>query len=93
LILSFETIFLKFIDEVTHPIHLHSLHTFTCEFHHEPSDLCGAVLSYELARYELEIEVHCAILYRGYLVDSLSFFDFVVSFLDALFQGVVQGLP
>jgi hypothetical protein len=86
-ILSFTTIFLEFIDEVTHPIHLHALHTFTCEFHHEPSDLCGVVLSYELSSYELASKAHCAILYRGYLVASLSFFDFTVSFLDALCQG------
>jgi hypothetical protein len=88
-ILSFATVFLEFIDEVTRPIHLHALHTFSCDIHHEPSDLCGVVLPYELAIYELESEAHCAILYIGYLVASLSFFNFVVSFLDALCQGEV----
>jgi hypothetical protein len=28
-------VFLQFVDEVTHPIHLHALHTFSCEVHHE----------------------------------------------------------
>ena len=81
--MSFAIVFLEFIDEVTRPIHLHSFHTFSYEVHHKPGDLCGPVLPYELASYELESEVHCAILYRGYLVASLSFFNFIVSFLDA----------
>jgi hypothetical protein len=88
-ILSFAKIFLQFIDEVNFPIHLHALHTFSSKVHHEPGDLCGAVLPYELANYELKSEVNYAILYRGYLVTSLSFFDFVVSLLDALCEGVV----
>jgi hypothetical protein len=83
-ILSFTAVFLKFIDEVTHPIHLHAFHTFSCEVHHEPGDLCGAVLPYDLSNYELESEVHCTILDRGYLVASLSLFDFIVSLLDAM---------
>jgi hypothetical protein len=89
LILIFVTVFLKFIDEVTRPINFHSLHTFSYEVHHEPGDLCGAVISYDISSSELESEVHYAILDRGYLVASLSFFNFVVCFLDALFQGVV----
>jgi hypothetical protein len=87
--MSFTTIFFQLIDEVTHPVHLHSLHTFSCKVHHKLSDLCGADLPYKLANYDLERKVHCAILYRGYLVTYLSFFDFVISFLDALFQGEV----
>jgi hypothetical protein len=47
------------------------------------------VIPYELANYEFESEVHYALLYKGYLVASLSFFNFVVSFLDALCQGAV----
>jgi hypothetical protein len=48
LILSFMIVFLELIDKVTHPIHLHSLHAFTYEVHHKPSDLCGEIISYEL---------------------------------------------
>jgi hypothetical protein len=88
-ILGFAAILLHLIDEVVHPVHLHALHTFSCEVHHEPSDLCGVVLPYELAIYELESEVHYSILYRGYLLTSLSFFDFSVRFLDVLCQGTV----
>jgi hypothetical protein len=84
LILSFAKVFLEFIDEVNRPIDMHSLKTFFCEVHHEPDDLCGVVLPYELANYELESEVHCTILDRGYLVSSLFFFDFTICFLDAL---------
>jgi hypothetical protein len=51
------------------------------------------VLNYDTVNYELESEVHYTILDRGYLVTSLSVFDFVVGFLDALFQGEVRGLP
>jgi hypothetical protein len=83
-VLGFVEIFLQLIDEVAHPVHLHALHTFSWEVHHEPSDICGVVLPYELASYELASKAHCAILYRGYLVTSLSFFDFSVIFLDVL---------
>jgi hypothetical protein len=93
LILSFTTIFLKLVDEVACPVHVHSLHAFSCEVHHEPGDLCGMVLSYKLASYELASEAHCTILDRGYLVASLSFFNSVVSLLDALCQGAIRGLP
>jgi hypothetical protein len=93
LILSFATVFLNLIDDVTHPIHLDSLHTFSCEVHHEPSDLCGEILSYDIAIYDLESEVHCAILDRSYLVASLFLFDFAISLLDALCQGAILGLP
>ena len=93
LILSFVVVFINFINEVTHPIHLHSLHTFSCEVHHEPNELCGAVLPNDISIYELASEAHCSILYRGYLVISLSFFYFFVRFLDALCQGSVRGLP
>jgi hypothetical protein len=88
-ILGFTEIFIYLIDEVTHPIHPHSLHTFSYKVHHELGDLCGAVLPYDISSYELASEVHCAILYRGYLVTSLSFLDFSVSFLYALCQGAV----
>jgi hypothetical protein len=71
LILSFTTVFLKLIDEVNRPIHLRSLHAFSYEVHHKPSDLCGVIFSYKLASYELESEAYCAILDRGYLVASL----------------------
>ena len=87
LIPSFTKVFLNFIDEVTLPINLHSLHTFSYEVHHELDDLFGVVLSYKLASYELEIEAHCAILDRGYLVASLSLLNFSISLLDALRQG------
>ena len=83
-VLGFEAILLQLIDEVVRPVHLHALHTFFCEVHHEPDELCGAILSYELASYELASEAHCTILYRGYLVTLLSFFDFSVRFLDVL---------
>jgi hypothetical protein len=53
LILCFAIVFLELVDEVAHPIHLHPLHEFPCEVHHEPDDLHGAVLSNELASYEL----------------------------------------
>jgi len=92
-ILGFVEILLHLIDEVVDPVHLHSLHTFSCEVHHEPGDLCGVLLPYDISSYDLASEMHYAILYRGYLVTSLSFFDFVVSFLDALCQGEVRGLP
>jgi hypothetical protein len=92
-ILRFTVVLLDFIDKVTHPIHLHSLHTFSSEVHHEPGDLCGVVLSYDLSSYELASEAHSAILDRGYLIASLSLFDFTLSLLDSLCQGAFQGLP
>jgi hypothetical protein len=84
LILSFMTVFLELIDEVTRPIHLHSLHTFSCEVHHQPDDLCGEIISYNPASYEFESEAHYTILDRGYLVASLSLLEFSISLLDAL---------
>jgi hypothetical protein len=89
LILCFAIVFLKFVDEVTCPIHLHSLHVFSYEVHHEPGDLCRAVHSYKLAKYELAREAYYAILDRGYLVALLSLFDLTISLLDALFQGAI----
>jgi hypothetical protein len=80
-ILGFGLIFLHLIDEVTHRLHLHALHTFSYEVHQEPGDLCGVVLPYDISSYELAGEAHYVILYRGYLVTSLSFFDFVVNSL------------
>jgi hypothetical protein len=85
IILSFATLLLELIDEVTRPIHLHALHTFFDKVHHEPSDLCGEVPSYQLSNYELVSDVHYAILDRGYLVAFLSFFKFAICFLDVLF--------
>jgi hypothetical protein len=55
LILRFATVFLELVDELARPIHLHSLHAFFCEIHHKLGDLRRAVLSDELASYELEI--------------------------------------
>jgi hypothetical protein len=89
LILHFATVFLKLVDEVTHPIHLHPLHAFPCEVHHEPGDLRGVILSYNISSYELASEAHCTILDRGYLVASLSLLNFVVCLLDALCQGAI----
>jgi hypothetical protein len=89
LILSFVAIFLEIIDEVTHPIHMHSLHAFSYKVHHEPNDLCGAILSYKLANYELASEAHYAILDRGYLVASLSLFNFPIILLDSLCHGAI----
>jgi hypothetical protein len=63
---------------------MHALHTFSCEVHHEPDDLFGEVLAYDLANYEFASEAHYFILDRGYLVTSLCFLNFFVSFLDAL---------
>ena len=68
---------------------MHPLHTFPYEVHHKLGDLCGAVLSDELASYELESEEHYTILDRGYLVASLSLLNFVVCLLDALCQGAI----
>jgi len=82
-------IFLELIDEVTWGIHIHSLHAFSCEVHHEPDDLCGVILSYKISIYELASEVHYTILDRGYLEASLSIFDFAISLLDVLCQGAV----
>jgi hypothetical protein len=87
-ILGFMTILLQLIDEVVRLVHLHALHTFSCKVHHEPDDLCGAVLPYDLASYELASEAHYAILYRGYLVTSLSFLYFSIRFLDVLHEGM-----
>jgi hypothetical protein len=84
LILSFTTVFLKLVDRVTCPIHVHSLHAFSCEVPHEPDYLCGAIVSYKLASYELASEAHYVVLDRGYLVASLSLLDFVVCLLDVL---------
>jgi hypothetical protein len=82
LIVRLATVFLKIFDEVIHLIHFHPLHAFPCEVNHEPSDLCGAVLSDELANYELEIKAHFSILDRGYLVASLALFYFPVCLLN-----------
>ena len=89
LIVSFATIFLEFIDEVACPIHLHALHTFSYKVHHKPDDLSRAFLSYDISIYELASEEHCSILDRGYLIASLSFFNFVVILLDVLCQGAI----
>jgi hypothetical protein len=93
LMLLFTTVFIKLFDEVTRPVHLHPLHAFSYEVHHEPGDMRGAVLSYNLASYKLASESHCAILDRGYLVASLSLINFTICFLYALNQGVIRGLP
>jgi len=85
LILSFAKVFLDIIDELNHPIHLHPLHAFSCEFHHEPDDLHGAILSYNISIYDLASEAHCTILDRGYLIASLSLLDFSISLINALF--------
>jgi hypothetical protein len=92
-ILGFTKILLEFIDKVAHSVHLHALHTFSYEVQHELGDLCGAGISYNISSYELASEAHYAILYRGYLVTSLSFFDFTVTFFDVLCQGEIQGFP
>jgi len=89
LILRFMVVFLELVDEVAHPIHLHPLHAFSCEVHHEPGDLHGAILSDKISSYKLASEAHYAILYRVYLVTYLSFFDFTICFLDAMCQGAV----
>jgi hypothetical protein len=55
LILRFAAVFLEIVDEVARPFHLHPLHAFSCEVHHEPDDLRGVVLSHRLSIYELAI--------------------------------------
>jgi hypothetical protein len=85
LILHFATIFLKLVDKVAHPIHLHPLHALPCEVHHESGDLRGVALSDDISRYKLESKVHYAILDRDYLVASLSLLKFVVYLLYALY--------
>jgi hypothetical protein len=82
-------ILLKFVDEVAGPIHLHPLHAFSYEVHHEPGDLSGVILSYKLPSYELAREVHYAILYRCYLLASFSLFYFIVCLLDVLCHGSI----
>ena len=54
LILHFTEVFLKLIDEVTHPVHLHPLHALSCEVYYESSDLCQLVLSDDLASYKMK---------------------------------------
>jgi hypothetical protein len=77
LMLRFKIFFLKIFDEVTFPIHLHPLHAFPYDVYHEPSGLCGVVLSDDIANYELAIEVHYTIQDRGYL------FYFIICLLYA----------
>jgi hypothetical protein len=55
LILFFATILLQLVDEVNHPIHLHSFYTLPCEVYDESSDLRQMVLSDDIARYKLTI--------------------------------------
>jgi hypothetical protein len=84
LILPFVIVFLELVDEVTHLVHLHSLHALPSEVYYEPSDLCQTILSDELASYKLEREACCAILDRGYLVTLLSLFYITIILLYAL---------
>jgi hypothetical protein len=53
LVLHFATFLLDIVDKVTHPVHLHPLHALSCEVYYESCDLCGMVLSDELAKYKL----------------------------------------
>jgi hypothetical protein len=62
LILCFTTVFLELVDELSRPVHFHTLHPLSYEVHHEPGDLHGVFLSDELASYEMTRKTHYAIL-------------------------------
>jgi hypothetical protein len=84
LILRFMEVFLKLVDKVTHLVHLHPLHAFPSEVYCELGDLFQTILSDQLSSDKLASEVHCAILDRGYLVDSLSLFYITIILFYAL---------
>jgi len=58
LIVRFTSVFLELVDEVTHPVHFHTLYALSYKVYYEPSDLCQTVLSDDLARYKLASEAH-----------------------------------
>jgi hypothetical protein len=96
MILHFTTVLLQLIDEVTHPVHLHSFYTLSCEVYYKSIDLCWTVISDKLASYKLASEVHYAILYRGYLVAFLSLFyyailyrGYLVAFLSIFYIAII----
>jgi hypothetical protein len=53
LVLRFMTILLQLVDEVAHPVHLHSFNAFSSEVDDEPRDLRWSILPNELACYQL----------------------------------------
>jgi hypothetical protein len=84
LILRFTAVLLQLVDEVTHPVHLHSFYTLPYEVYYKSSDLCQTILFEEITSYKLTSYMHCTILDGGYLVASLSLLYITIDFLYAL---------